>query len=162
MLAYTELKKGTLFIYEDQPYEVVESDFLRMQQRKAVVKTKIERFREIKAARFNQYIEGFKKIDGVNPLLTDLDGMIPHIFVVKCKDAQTKAGLKDHLIKNDVQAGEHYKPNHLLTFYKTDYELPKTMDFYHRCFSIPFHADLTAEEVDKVLSTIKGYFHGQN
>jgi len=41
MLSYTDLKKGTLFIYEGQPYEVIESSFLRMQQRKAVVQTKI-------------------------------------------------------------------------------------------------------------------------
>jgi elongation factor P len=41
MLSYTDLKKGTMFIYESQPYEVIEMAFLRMQQRKAVVNTKI-------------------------------------------------------------------------------------------------------------------------
>lgn len=41
MLAYTELTKGTLFIYEGDPYEVMEANFLRMQQRKAVVQTRI-------------------------------------------------------------------------------------------------------------------------
>jgi elongation factor P len=41
MLAYTELTKGVLFIYEGAPYEVIEANFLRMQQRKAVVQTKI-------------------------------------------------------------------------------------------------------------------------
>ena len=41
MLSYTELTKGVMFIYEGHPYEVIESHFLRMQQRKAVVQTKI-------------------------------------------------------------------------------------------------------------------------
>jgi elongation factor P len=41
MLSYTELTKGTLFIYEGAPYEVMEANFLRMQQRKAVVQTRI-------------------------------------------------------------------------------------------------------------------------
>lgn len=41
MLSYTELKKGVVFIYEGHPYEVLEAHFLRMQQRKAVVQTKI-------------------------------------------------------------------------------------------------------------------------
>ena len=41
MLSYTDLKKGTLFVYEGAPYEVLEAHFLRMQQRKAVVQTKI-------------------------------------------------------------------------------------------------------------------------
>ena len=41
MLSYTELTKGTLFVLEGQPYEVIEMNFLRMQQRKATVNTKI-------------------------------------------------------------------------------------------------------------------------
>ncbi len=40
-LAYTDLTKGILFIMDGAPYEVLESHFLRMQQRKAVVQTKI-------------------------------------------------------------------------------------------------------------------------
>lgn len=40
-LAYTELNKGVLFIMDGAPYEVLESHFLRMQQRKAVVQTRI-------------------------------------------------------------------------------------------------------------------------
>ncbi len=41
MLSYTDLKKGVLFILDGDPYEVLEMHFLRMQQRKAVVQTKI-------------------------------------------------------------------------------------------------------------------------
>lgn len=41
MLSYTELKKGTLFVLDGDPYEVLEMNFLRMQQRKATVNTKI-------------------------------------------------------------------------------------------------------------------------
>ena len=42
MLSYTDLKKGIVFVYNGEPYEVLESGFLRMQQRKAVVQTKIK------------------------------------------------------------------------------------------------------------------------
>ncbi len=41
MLSYTDLKKGVLFVMNNEPYEVLESSFLRMKQRKAVVQTKI-------------------------------------------------------------------------------------------------------------------------
>ena len=41
MLTYSELKKGTVFIVEGEPYEVLESQFVRMQQRKPVMQTKI-------------------------------------------------------------------------------------------------------------------------
>lgn len=41
MLSYTDLKKGILFVLDGEPYEVLDSHFLRMQQRKAVMQTKI-------------------------------------------------------------------------------------------------------------------------
>jgi len=41
MLAYTDLNKGILFVFNGEPYEVIEVHFLRMQQRKAVVQSKI-------------------------------------------------------------------------------------------------------------------------
>lgn len=42
MLSYTELKKGLFIVLNGQPYEVLETSFLRMQQRKAVVQTKLK------------------------------------------------------------------------------------------------------------------------
>jgi len=42
MLSYTDLTKGTLFIMDGEPWEVLDAHFLRMQQRKAVVQTKIK------------------------------------------------------------------------------------------------------------------------
>ncbi len=42
MLSYNELKPGVLFILDGQPFEVLASEFLRMQQRKPVMKTKIK------------------------------------------------------------------------------------------------------------------------
>jgi elongation factor P len=41
-LTYTDLTKGILFVMDGAPYEVLESHFLRMQQRKAVVQTRIK------------------------------------------------------------------------------------------------------------------------
>lgn len=45
MLSYTDLKKGVLFLKDGDPYEVLEANFSRMQQRKAVVQTKIRNIR---------------------------------------------------------------------------------------------------------------------
>lgn len=42
MLNYNELKVGTMFKFEGIPYEVLEYEFLRMQQRKPVAKTRIK------------------------------------------------------------------------------------------------------------------------
>ncbi len=42
MLSYNELKIGTMFAFEGTPYEVLDYEFLRMQQRKPVAKTRIK------------------------------------------------------------------------------------------------------------------------
>jgi len=41
MLTHTDLKKGTQFIYENQPWEVLDSLHVKMAQRRPVVQTKI-------------------------------------------------------------------------------------------------------------------------
>lgn len=42
MFAYNELKPGTIFILDGEPYQVLEFGFMRMQQRKPVAQTKIK------------------------------------------------------------------------------------------------------------------------
>lgn len=42
MLSYGDLKKGVVFILDGDPWQVLESGFLRMQQRKAVMQTKLK------------------------------------------------------------------------------------------------------------------------
>lgn len=42
MLTYTDLQRGTTFIFNGEPYEVLETQFVRMQQRKPVVQAKVK------------------------------------------------------------------------------------------------------------------------
>ncbi|MEK7578386.1 MAG: elongation factor P, partial [Patescibacteria group bacterium] len=42
MLTHTDLKKGIQFIYEGQPWEVLDSLLVKMAQRRPVVQTKIK------------------------------------------------------------------------------------------------------------------------
>lgn len=53
MLSYNELKPGVIFIWNDEPYQVLESEFLRMQQRKPVMQTKIRNLRNGKVIQTN-------------------------------------------------------------------------------------------------------------
>jgi len=45
MISYTELKKGTIILLNSEPYEVVDTSFIRMQQRKAIVQSKLKSLR---------------------------------------------------------------------------------------------------------------------
>jgi len=42
MLSYTDLKSGVIIMFNNEPHEVLESNFSRMQQRKAVVQSKLK------------------------------------------------------------------------------------------------------------------------
>ena len=42
MLSHTDLKKGVQFIYEGQPWEVVEAEAMKMAQRRPVIQSKIK------------------------------------------------------------------------------------------------------------------------
>lgn len=49
-LSYNELKPGTFIIFNNEPYEVKEADFLRMQQRKPVMRTRLRNLKTGKIA----------------------------------------------------------------------------------------------------------------
>lgn len=53
MLSYSDLKVGTLFVMDGDPYQILEYNFLRMQQRKPVVQTKIKNLRTGKISERN-------------------------------------------------------------------------------------------------------------
>lgn len=64
MLSYTDLTKGILFVMDGEPWEVLESHFLRMQQRKAVVQTKIRNLISGKIVERNfQPSDGFEEAE---------------------------------------------------------------------------------------------------
>lgn len=58
MLSYTQLKKGVIFVKNGDPYEVIDSEFSRLQKRKAVMQTTIRNLRTGKL-----YTESFRSSD---------------------------------------------------------------------------------------------------
>ena len=53
MLDYNQLRSGVVFIYNGQPYEVLEYEFLRMQQRKPVMQTKLKNIKTGKVVEYS-------------------------------------------------------------------------------------------------------------
>jgi elongation factor P len=73
MLTYNELKKGTLFLWNGDPYEILEYNFMRMQQRRPVAQTKI---RNLKTGSVSS--QTFKQSDNFEELFIEKQ---PAIFV---------------------------------------------------------------------------------
>ncbi len=102
-----------------------------------------------------RYFEAFDTMPQVSPLVFNFDDVLPHIFVVK---AQNRDGLREFLISNSIECGIHYKPNHLLTKYKTLYSLPNAESVYEQILTLPCHYDLNSDEQNYVVSKIKEFY----
>ncbi len=118
----------------------------------------IDRINEFKIKRQSiakKYINSLKNIAEIVFLDIDFDEVLPHIFVIK---TQRRDSLRKHLISNDIECGVHYKPNHLLTKYKTKYTLKVTEKIYSEILTLPCHFDLSADEQDYVIDKVKEFF----
>lgn len=94
--------------------------------------------------------------DNPNVKLTQMDyahDIVPHIFPI-----QILNGKRQQLIEafkaHDIQYGIQYRPNHTLTYFKTDYDLPVTEEVFSRIISIPMHPELTDENINLICSLI--------
>eukprot|EP01133_Synstelium_polycarpum_P004767 gene4767-5554_t len=73
--------------------------------------------------------------------------VVPHILPVRVLNNK-RDQLKEYLESNGVPTGIHYKPNHLLSFYKNgEISLPITEKIYSEILTLPFHPDLEVEDV---------------
>jgi dTDP-4-amino-4,6-dideoxygalactose transaminase len=79
--------------------------------------------------------------------------IIPHIMPVRITN-----GKRDHLfallLEHNIQVGIHYKPNHLLQYFKASYALPNTERLYEEIISLPLHPEVTEAEVKQIVSII--------
>lgn len=107
MLAYNELKKGTLFIWNGEPYEVMEYNFVRMQQRRPSAQTKIK---HLKTGSIST--QTFKQSDMFDELVI---GKKPATFVF-CHRGQCTFALqsKERFVLDEETLGDkakYLKPN---------------------------------------------------
>ncbi len=101
------------------------------------------------------YIESLKDISSVKILDFDYDDIVSHIFVIK---AQKRDELREFLLKNSIECGIHYKPNHLLSFYRSNYRLLVTEKIYEKILTLPCHVDLTRQQQIRVIKAIKDFY----
>ena len=80
---------------------------------------------------------------------------MPHIFVIKCKNRDK---LREYLLKNNIECGVHYKPNHLLSKYKINSSLLVTERIYEEILTLPCHFDLNIDEQSFVIENIKEFY----
>lgn len=116
---------------------------------------RIEEFADKRRMIAKRYAKMLSSVSKIMLLDFDYNDVLPHIFVIK---AENRDLLREFLISNGIECGIHYKPNHLLTKYKSLYSLPIAESAYEKVLTLPCHYDLTDEEQDYVISKIKEFY----
>ena len=79
--------------------------------------------------------------------------MIPHIMPVRILNNK-----RDKIFKllddEEIGVGLHYKPNHFLSLFKSNYSLPITEKIYEEIISLPLHPEITEDQVNFITKII--------
>ncbi|MEA1984388.1 MAG: DegT/DnrJ/EryC1/StrS family aminotransferase [Euryarchaeota archaeon] len=103
--------------------------------------------RRLLAKRYHKKLE---HLDSIELLNQDLDSIIPHIFVIKLKDAD-RDEIRKTMLERGIQTGIHYKPNHYLSLYHSDItSLPITDRIFPQLLTLPLHPDLYEQDIDHI------------
>lgn len=125
----------------------------------SIGRTQLKRLSEFSSRRqqvAKYYQQFLKQHSTLNCLDMDYDVVVPHIFLVLVKQG-SRDHLRSYLEEKNIQTGLHYKPNHLLSLYKTSYALPKAEQMYEEILSLPLHSLLTDDDVKRVCEEITNW-----
>lgn len=101
--------------------------------------------------KYIELLEGNSKIK--LQYLESSSNIVPHIFPILVLNSKRDM-LKNILNNHGIPTGIHYKPNHLLSFYKTSYSLKITEKIYTELLTLPLHPDLLISDVEQICTLI--------
>ena len=119
---------------------------------------KVEQFLERRRMICARYQKELSSLSGLTLLDIPYDSIAPHIFVVR-----VPGGRRDRLMQflrdRDIETGISYIPNHMHSFYHQEgLSLPVTERVFQEILTLPLHFELSDEEVDKVIGSIREFF----
>ncbi|MEG2172274.1 MAG: DegT/DnrJ/EryC1/StrS family aminotransferase [Desulfovibrionaceae bacterium] len=90
--------------------------------------------------------------------LDSADDIVPHIHPVRVLHGR-KDEVKARLAEQNIPTGVHYKPNHLLTYFKEmlpqGAPLPVTEQLYAELVTLPLHPAVTEQEVRMICAALR-------
>ncbi len=116
--------------------------------------TQVQRHKEI-AAIYNKELVGVEHVEVPYSQEEEFSYLLYMIKIDKNRDSFALD------LKNEgIETGLHYIPLHLLSYYKTKYELrvndfPKALRYYQQILSLPIYPSMSDEEVRYVCEAIK-------
>ena len=103
------------------------------------------------------YEQRLAGVAGLELLHTDPeDFVVRHIMPLRVLHGH-KDAVKEALAARGIPTGVHYKPNHLLSFFKrgNSNPLPHAEQLYAELVTLPLHPGLIPQDVEEVCATIR-------
>jgi perosamine synthetase len=102
-----------------------------------------------------RYDEAFADLQGISLLRTDKYRDIGlFIYIIRVKKGRNE--LMDYLASQGIGSGIHYIPGNQFTYYrKKGLKLPVTDMVYHEILTLPLFADITDEQVARVIRAVR-------
>lgn len=123
----------------------------------AIGRVQLVRFEnEFKAKRMelgNYYRENLQGLRGIELLARGEGTRVPHIMPIRVLDNKrdlVRAALGEY----GFETGIHYKPNHLLTKFKSG-PLAKAEQLYSELLTLPLHPEVSKADIDSIVDKIK-------
>lgn len=128
---------------------------------------KIDTFANKRRDLFKRYCTHLNPIY-VTPVMIDIDHAVPHPFIIFIHHdttvsldvtANKRNALMAYLADHQVQSGLHYKPNHLLSYFKQDNSAPFPIadNLWARMITLPLHCHMTDEDVQLVCDLVNNF-----
>jgi dTDP-4-amino-4,6-dideoxygalactose transaminase len=101
-----------------------------------------------------RYQEQLARLMHLPQLTLPLHEIIPHIYPIRVH-REKRDELREALRVAQIQTGLHYKPNHLLSYYRSETPLPVTEALYQELLTLPLHPDINIEEQDRIIEVVQ-------
>lgn len=123
----------------------------------AIGRAQLSRFSDFSAKRqalAKLYHDGLSDLPGIQLFDLASKDVVPHIYPILVAD-EKRDDLQIFLREQNIETGFHYKPNHLLSKYKTDYKLPVVEKMMTRLMTLPLHCQLDEKDVQRVCQSLR-------
>ena len=123
--------------------------------------SKVIRMRRRNAAYMSKSLSNLSKIEPPNPPEGFFN--VYQMYTVKVRDGEkARDGLKGYLAEKGVMTKVYFSPVHLTGFYREKFgfqggELPMTEKISKQVLTLPMYASLTKDEMDHIVSGVRGF-----
>ena len=125
---------------------------------------KIQKIIDLRREKADYLTKHLKEIPEIK-LLREIPGHYQtyQTYVIQLPDKETRDNLQSHLTNKRIRTKIYFNPVHLKSIYKKQYyckegDLPKTEQLSTRVLNLPFFPQITGQELDYIISSIKEFF----